>query len=121
MAEEQPDVMFQAKVFKDKRDDRHLLYFMKKESKQKYFEKNSETDKIYWDKMAICISDREKIKKMGDELIESYKARIKLTTQEKEIVTQYFSVLEVLRASDEKGQIKSKYNVEYLENGKIDA
>ena len=53
--------------------------------------------------MAICISDREKIKKMGDELIESYKARIKLTTQEKEIVTQYFSVLEVLRASDEKG------------------
>ena len=67
-------------MFKDKRDDRHLLYFMPKESKELYFEKYSDADQVYWDQVAMCITDREKIKQMGDELIESIKQRIKLTT-----------------------------------------
>ena len=77
-------------MFNDKRDDRHLLYFIKKESKEKHFEKFSEADQVLWEQVAMCITDRDKIKKVSEELKEAIKQKIKLSSQEKEITTQYF-------------------------------
>ena len=45
---------------------------------------------MLWEQVAMCITDRDKIKKVSEELKEAIKQKIKLSSQEKEITTQYF-------------------------------